>query len=76
MLDVPGVAALHDLHFWTLTSGVDCLSVHVRVQPGEPAARVRARVEHLLNESVGIEHATIQIEDAEERDCAVASQHR
>ena len=39
---VPGVEDVHDLHIWTITSGMEALSGHVVVadgQPGHAAAR-------------------------------------
>jgi len=58
---VPGVREVHDLHVWTITSGFESLSVHVRVAErdrDEALAELRA----LLRERFGIDHSTIQIE--------------
>jgi cobalt-zinc-cadmium efflux system protein len=67
MLAVPGVAAVHDLHVWTVTSGMIAMSGHVVVPElaEHPATlgRIQDQV-HLL----GIAHATIQLEV--EGDCA------
>jgi len=38
ILAVPGVEAIHDLHFWTLTSGVNSGSVHIRASADTPRA--------------------------------------
>ncbi len=61
MHDVPGVRDVHDLHVWTLTSGVVAMSAHV-VSP-EPGAH--QRVLEALHRAVarfGIHHVTIQME--------------
>ena len=42
ILALPGVADVHDLHAWTITSGMPVLSAHVVVSPGRPR-RGRAR---------------------------------
>ena len=58
---VPGVREVHDLHVWTITSGFESLSVHVRVTErdrDEALAELRA----LLRDRFGIDHSTIQIE--------------
>lgn len=65
MLGVDGVAAVHDLHVWTITSGIDALSAHVVVAdatPGPAAASVVERLATLLREQYKLEHTTIQIE--------------
>src|SRR5271154_5719556 len=31
MLAVPGVSEVHDIHVWTITSGLDAMSGHVRI---------------------------------------------
>ncbi len=58
---VPGVAAVHDLHVWTITSGFVALSAHVTVLPG-CADDVLWRVRSALEERFGIRHSTIQVE--------------
>ncbi|HEU5217469.1 MAG TPA: cation diffusion facilitator family transporter [Gemmatimonadales bacterium] len=65
MLEVPGTSAVHDLHVWTVTSGVVALSGHVVVPDlaAHPAALAG------LKEAVaglGIGHATIQLEVEDE----------
>jgi cobalt-zinc-cadmium efflux system protein len=56
-----GVVAVHDLHVWSLTSGLPLLTAHVVVD--ETACDdVLARVSARLTERFGITHSTIQIE--------------
>jgi cobalt-zinc-cadmium efflux system protein len=61
MLTVPGVTAVHDLHVWTVTSGMVAMSGHAVVPDlaGHPDAldRIRERLARL-----GIGHVTIQLE--------------
>jgi cobalt-zinc-cadmium efflux system protein len=59
---VPGVRSVHDLHVWTITSGMDSLSAHLVVGDGHPATDVLLAVRHLLAAAFGIHHVTIQIE--------------
>lgn len=61
MADVPGVKGIHDLHIWTITSGLDALSSHVVVPVGEDRAAVLQRLQQLLAERFRIEHVTLQI---------------
>ena len=61
---VPGVAGVHDLHVWTLTSGLRVASGHLDLDPGAEAASVLERATTVLDEDVGIEHVTLQIEPA------------
>jgi cobalt-zinc-cadmium efflux system protein len=67
MRSVPGVAAVHDLHVWTITSGMDALSAHVVLAEGtEPrdAQNVLERLNVQLKDEFGIDHTTIQVEHA------------
>ncbi len=58
---VPGVESVHDLHLWTVTSGVVAMSGHLVVknptdnQPILEAVQVRMR-------ALGIQHVTVQVE--------------
>ncbi|QNG20101.1 cation transporter [Rhodococcus triatomae] len=56
---VPDVTGVHDLHVWTLTTGMDVATVHL-TSDGD-AAPVLERARAVL-ESHGLEHATVQIE--------------
>jgi cobalt-zinc-cadmium efflux system protein len=69
LLEVPGVEAVHDLHFWTLTSGLHSASLHIRAAVDSPRGEVLTAVQALLREQAGVEHATIQIERGAEMSC-------
>ena len=65
---VPGVGSVHDLHVWTVTSGMVAMSAHVVV----PEATQHQGVLEQVNEAMakfGIAHVTVQIEGAALADC-------
>jgi cobalt-zinc-cadmium efflux system protein len=57
-----GVADVHDLHIWTVTSGMDTASGHVVIDHDADYHGVLDRVTSLLAEDYGVTHATIQCE--------------
>jgi cobalt-zinc-cadmium efflux system protein len=61
---VPGVLAVHDLHVWTIGSGIIACSCHIAV--GEQSVRSGQDVLRAVNEELkhhfGISHSTIQVE--------------
>jgi cobalt-zinc-cadmium efflux system protein len=59
---IPGVRKVHDLHVWSLTSGVCAISGHVVLEPGAEGEAVRRQVDDLLQREHKIGHTTIQIE--------------
>jgi cobalt-zinc-cadmium efflux system protein len=59
---VPGVCDVHDLHVWTLTSGMDVASAHLGITPGAELADVLADARTALHDDFGIDHATLQVE--------------
>jgi cobalt-zinc-cadmium efflux system protein len=59
-----GVASVHDLHVWTITSGMVSLSCHVHCAPGADGHDVLVRLQQLLRERFDVHHATLQIEPA------------
>ena len=65
---VPGVESVHDLHIWTLTSGVVALSAHALVRD---EARHQGALEAMTAAAaaVGIHHTTIQLEQRALADC-------
>lgn len=73
LLRLPGVEELHDLHFWTLTSGLHSASVHIRAAQERPLDEVLAAVQKLLRDRAGVDHATIQIEWGREMSCHASS---
>jgi cobalt-zinc-cadmium efflux system protein len=61
MASVPGVASVHDLHVWTVTSGVVAMSGHLVVRDPAENQRILETVQQRL-EALGIGHVTVQIE--------------
>ena len=61
--------ALHDLHFWTLTSGLHSASVHIRASASGSRDDILQAVQRLLREEAGVDHATIQVENASDAPC-------
>ena len=67
ILDAPGVVDCHDLHAWTITSGMNVVSAHVLVADGaDPAATLDALCA-CLSDDFDIEHSTFQLETADRR---------
>lgn len=61
---IPGVESVHDLHVWTVTSGVVALSAHAIVREADRQQDVLERACDALGH-MGIHHVTIQIERRE-----------
>ena len=59
---MPGVAEVHDLHVWTVTSGLESLSAHVVLDGRRAEGDVLADVRRRIGDRFGIEHCTIQLE--------------
>ncbi|MFG1919928.1 cation diffusion facilitator family transporter [Micromonospora sp. NPDC048898] len=59
---VPGVVEVHDLHVWTLTSGMEVASAHLTMAPGAEVGAVLTAARTALHDDFRIEHATLQIE--------------
>ncbi|MBY0228957.1 MAG: cation diffusion facilitator family transporter [Gemmataceae bacterium] len=71
MLGVEGVASVHDLHVWTITSGIEALSAHVVLAEAaspEVARSVVERAAAALKEKFKIGHTTIQVEHASRKE--------
>ncbi len=67
ILDAPGVADVHDLHAWTITSGVNVVSAHVVLRPEADAAGVLDFLCECLSDDFDIEHSTFQLETDDRR---------
>ena len=67
ILEAPGVAAVHDLHAWTITSGVNVVSAHVVLDPGASPPAVLDHLCACLSGEFDIEHSTFQLESADRR---------
>ena len=67
--EIPGVREMHDLHVWTLTSGMNAMSAHVVILEPSLHAEVLAVVHDVITSRFPIAHVTIQIENEGWRDC-------
>lgn len=63
-----GVTEVHDLHLWTLTSGMEVASAHLMIEPDADDQQVLIAAQELLAHRFEIEHATLQIESADTAD--------
>ena len=63
------VVEVHDLHVWTITSGMDAVSVHLQVRPGADTHSVLDRARERLRERHHVTHATVQIEPTDHVGC-------
>ena len=59
---LPGVAGVHDLHVWTLTSGLEAATGHVELEPGASSAATLAAARELLEREFDLRHVTLQCE--------------
>jgi len=68
ILETPGVVDAHDLHVWTLTSGIPVLSVHIVVADGVfesgNGGQVLDALSECLDDHFEVEHCTFQLEPA------------
>jgi len=64
LLHFDHVGSIHDLHVWALTSGVNALSCHLRVDDLHEGQKLLTSIHRELKEKYNIDHVTIQLEDA------------
>ncbi|MEO5579432.1 MAG: cation diffusion facilitator family transporter [Gemmatimonadaceae bacterium] len=60
----PGVSSVHDLHVWTISSGINSLSAHLTVTGEESNEATLQRLQQALSRQFGISHTTLQLESA------------
>ncbi|MCL5265655.1 MAG: cation diffusion facilitator family transporter [Chloroflexi bacterium] len=65
MLALKGVRDVHDLHVWSITSGFEAMSGHVRLDGQVDGHQLLENLRQLLRERFSIEHVTIQLEEEE-----------
>jgi len=65
ILATDGVSGVHDLHIWTISSGIFALSAHISHIQSVPNSELLTAVRTMVNERFGIGHLTIQMETHE-----------
>jgi cobalt-zinc-cadmium efflux system protein len=60
LMRIAGVQEVHDLHVWTIASGLVALSAHVAAE--RPSGAVLHDLQHELDQRFGIRHTTIQFD--------------
>ncbi|HNX69272.1 MAG TPA: cation diffusion facilitator family transporter [Candidatus Omnitrophota bacterium] len=62
VLKINGVLGIHDLHIWTITSGIDSLSAHISIENDFDSGKIQTKLEGLFKKQFQITHTTIQFE--------------
>ncbi|HVA87672.1 MAG TPA: cation diffusion facilitator family transporter [Candidatus Saccharimonadales bacterium] len=65
MLEAPGVEAVHDLHVWTITSGMNVVSAHIVMSPDANPGALLDHLGECLSGDFDIGHSTFQLETPE-----------
>ncbi|NOU69494.1 cation diffusion facilitator family transporter [Paenibacillus sp. LMG 31461] len=60
--EIEGVIDVHDLHVWTITSGIEALSCHLLIKDDRDSQTILQQGITVIEKRFGITHATIQIE--------------
>jgi cobalt-zinc-cadmium efflux system protein len=66
---VEGVCDVHDLHLWTLTSGMHVATAHLVATESGDLAGILEEARQVLRDDHGVVHATLQVEPASSRAC-------
>ncbi|MDP4097210.1 cation diffusion facilitator family transporter [Paenibacillus sp. P96] len=65
LMQVDGVVDVHDLHIWTITSGLNSLSCHLVIEDKKDHQTVLQEAVRLIEEKFNIAHTTIQVENGQ-----------
>lgn len=63
--EIDGVIDVHDLHIWTITSGMDSLTCHILIEDDHDSQEILQQAINKIRDIFKIEHTTIQIEKSE-----------
>ena len=76
LVALPGVAEMHDLHIWAMSTTETALTVHLVMPAGHPGDEFFENVIRQIEEKFHIGHATIQIETGTSSNpCVLAPDH-
>ena len=67
ILEAPGVVDCHDLHAWTITSGMNVVSAHVVLAQGADPGTALSALSTCLADDFDIDHSTFQLETEDRR---------
>lgn len=70
----PGVAAVHDLHIWPMSTTETAITAHLVMPGGYPGDRFLHDLAHRLSHDFHIGHPTFQVETLSEEGCALISE--
>jgi cobalt-zinc-cadmium efflux system protein len=62
ILETAGVGGVHDLHVWTISSGIEALSAHISHDESVAHSELLVKVREKLHDQFGLDHLTIQME--------------
>lgn len=71
IMKIPEVKDVHDVHVWSITSGVLMFTGHIAVEGAGAHDRVLHKAQRVLHDRFGIDHSTLQVE-GEEHGCPCA----
>ncbi|NIJ21598.1 cobalt-zinc-cadmium efflux system protein [Sphingomonas naasensis] len=69
LLALPGVARVHDLHIWPMSTTEAALTAHLVMPEGHPGDAFLIDLQHRLEHDFRIDHTTVQIELGEGAEC-------
>jgi cobalt-zinc-cadmium efflux system protein len=76
LAELPGVAEVHDLHIWGMSTSETALTAHLVMPAGHPGDEFLAGVIHQIEDRYRIGHATLQIETGtSSKPCVLAPDH-
>jgi len=75
LTSLPGVASIHDLHIWAMSTTETALTCHLVMPRGHPGDEFLQKLCEQLHDKFEIAHPTVQIELADAGDCKLAPEH-